>query len=84
MKQIIVFSGTTEGRLLSQALGRRGIPALACVATEYGGQLAGEPPRTGGGPHIWGKPVEEAVGRAVDAALCVMEHGVSEAQNRFN
>ena len=30
------------------------------------------------------KPVEEAVGRAVDAALCVMEHGVSEAQSRFN
>ena len=29
------------------------------------------------------KPVEEAVGRAVDAALCVMELGVSEALNRF-
>ena len=30
------------------------------------------------------KLAEEAVGRAVDAALCVMERGVQEAQNRFN
>ena len=30
------------------------------------------------------KVVDEAVGRAVDAALCVMEKGVQEAQNRFN
>ena len=27
---------------------------------------------------------DEAVGRAVDAALCVIENGVQEAQNRFN
>ena len=27
---------------------------------------------------------EEAVGRAVDAALCLMEKGVNEAQNKFN
>ena len=60
MKQIIIFSGTTEGRLLSQALGRRGIPVLACVATEYGGQLAGKAPGAEAGPHVWGEPVEEA------------------------
>ncbi len=30
------------------------------------------------------KTVDEAVGRAVDAALCVIEKGVQEAQNRFN
>ena len=30
------------------------------------------------------KAVEEAVDRAVDAALCVMERGVQEAQNRYN
>ena len=30
------------------------------------------------------KVVDEAVGRAVDAALCVMEKGVSEAQNLYN
>lgn len=30
------------------------------------------------------KAVDEAVGRAVDAAACVIENGVSEAQNRYN
>ena len=30
------------------------------------------------------KVVDEAVGRAVDAAVCVIEKGVQEAQNRFN
>lgn len=30
------------------------------------------------------KVVAEAVGRAVDAAACVIEKGVQEAQNRFN
>jgi len=30
------------------------------------------------------KTVDEAVSRAVDAALCVIEKGVSEAQNRYN
>jgi len=30
------------------------------------------------------KTVSEAVGRAVDAALCLIEHGVQESQNRFN
>ena len=30
------------------------------------------------------KVVEDAVSRAVDAALCVMERGVTEAQNRYN
>lgn len=30
------------------------------------------------------KVVDEAVARAVDAAVCVMENGVSEAQNRYN
>ena len=30
------------------------------------------------------KAVDEAVGRAVDAAACIIEKGVSEAQNRYN
>ena len=30
------------------------------------------------------KTVEEAVDRAVDAALCLMSQGVQEAQNRYN
>ena len=30
------------------------------------------------------KVVDEAIDKALDAAECVIEHGVSEAQNRFN
>ena len=30
------------------------------------------------------KVVDEAVGRAVDAALCLIARGVQEAQNRYN
>ena len=30
------------------------------------------------------KAVDEAIGKAVDAAACVIEKGVSEAQNRYN
>ena len=30
------------------------------------------------------KTVEEAVDRAVDAALCLMSQGVQEAQNKYN
>ena len=30
------------------------------------------------------KVVDEAVARALDAALCVIERGVNEAQNRYN
>ncbi len=39
MKQIIVFAGTTEGRLLSEWLSGEGLKVLACVATEYGSLL---------------------------------------------
>ena len=30
------------------------------------------------------KVVEEAISKALDAAECLIEKGVSEAQNRFN
>lgn len=33
---ILIFSGTTEGRCLSRALAQEGIPVQVCVATEYG------------------------------------------------
>ena len=36
MRRIILFSGTTEGRLLSERLAASGIPHTVCVATEYG------------------------------------------------
>ena len=34
--QILIFSGTTEGRMLSQVLAENGIYCTVCVATEYG------------------------------------------------
>lgn len=36
MTNIIIFSGTTEGRHISEALSRQGIEHTVCVATEYG------------------------------------------------
>ncbi len=39
MKQILIFSGTTEGRNLAECLCRSGIPCTVCVATEYGEQV---------------------------------------------
>lgn len=36
MKQILVFSGTTEGRNLAECLCGNGIRCTVCVATEYG------------------------------------------------
>ncbi len=33
---ILIFSGTTEGRMLSERLSRQGIPCTVCVATDYG------------------------------------------------
>lgn len=39
MKRILLFSGTTEGRTLAETLSRAGVPAVVCVATEYGSQV---------------------------------------------
>lgn len=39
MKTVLVFAGTTEGRELTEALDRSGVPCHACVATEYGHQV---------------------------------------------
>ncbi|SHO44218.1 precorrin-6A reductase [Anaerocolumna xylanovorans] len=36
MKQILIFSGTTEGRRLAEVLCKSGILCTVCVATEYG------------------------------------------------
>lgn len=36
MKQILIFSGTTEGRRLAEDLCRIGVGCTVCVATEYG------------------------------------------------
>ena len=36
MKKILIFAGTTEGRKLSECLGKAEIFHTMCVATEYG------------------------------------------------
>ena len=42
MKKPLIFSGTTEGRMLSEKLAASGIAHIVCVATEYG-ELVMEP-----------------------------------------
>lgn len=39
MADIILFGGTTEGRELAELLCKKNIPAMVCVATEYGESL---------------------------------------------
>ncbi len=36
MKPVLIYSGTTEGKQLSECLSLAGIPCTVCVATEYG------------------------------------------------
>lgn len=42
---VIIFAGTSEGRLLSEELMREGIPCTVSVATEYGAALLPRDPR---------------------------------------
>ena len=42
--RLIVFGGTTEGRLLSCEMARLGAAVTVCVATEYGKEEQGEQP----------------------------------------
>ena len=42
--KIIIFGGTTEGRLLSHLLAEKGAAVTVCVATEYGCEEQGEAP----------------------------------------
>ena len=39
MRKIVIFSGTTEGRVLSERLARHGCPHIVCVASEYGKEM---------------------------------------------
>lgn len=39
MKKIVIFSGTTEGRLLAESFAAAGVPVIVCVATEYGQEV---------------------------------------------
>ena len=36
MHKIVLFGGTTEGRILTEFLSENRIPSIVCVATEYG------------------------------------------------
>ncbi len=55
--KILIFGGTTEGRLLAQALSQRGLPATVSVATPLGAQeLSGLPGIT---PLVGRKTTEE-------------------------
>lgn len=38
-KKILLFAGTTEGRLLFEDINQKGIPIDVCVATEYGKEI---------------------------------------------
>lgn len=44
MKRIIIFAGTTEGRLLSDGLAKGGVPHILSVATDYGELVLKENP----------------------------------------
>lgn len=39
MKNIVIFSGTTEGRLLAESFAAAEVPVTVCVATEYGEEV---------------------------------------------
>lgn len=67
--RIVIFSGTTEGRLLSHLLAEKGADVTVCVATEYGCEEQGEAP---GITVLTGrKTVEEMVELARGSDLCV-------------
>ena len=67
--KIVIFSGTTEGRLLSQELARAGAEVTVCVASDYGKEEQGELP----GVQVRVGPLSPEEKRKLlkDAALCV-------------
>lgn len=84
MKQILIFAGTTEGRVLAERLCSLQMPCTVCVATQYGGQVMGERPgltvRTGRmGPEemrrfIWEGDYAAVVDATHPYATLVSEH----------
>lgn len=67
--RIVIFSGTTEGRLLSRLLAEKGADVTVCVATEYGCEEQGEAP---GITVLTGrKTVEEMMELVRGSDLCV-------------
>ena len=72
MAEILLFGGTTEGRELAALLREKNIPALVCVATEYGESLLG----AGGSISVsTGRLDEAAIVRLIQAEMpsCVID-----------
>ena len=66
---VVLFSGTTEGRRLSRALAELGAGVTVCVATQYGREEQGEAP---GVTVLTGRMDEEEMARTVAGVdLCV-------------
>lgn len=67
--KIVIYGGTTEGRVLSRALARMGAEVAVCVATPYGAEEQGETP----GVTVLTGRRSEAEKQAIlqGAALCV-------------
>ena len=66
---VVIFSGTTEGRELSRCLAQRGARVTVCVATEYGREEQGE---TDGVTVSCGRKTVEEMQRLLHGAeLCV-------------
>lgn len=69
MSRLLIFGGTTEGRLLAQALSRRGFPAAVSVATELGAEeLSGLPGIT---PLVGRRTAEEMAALLAGYDKCV-------------
>ena len=69
---ILIFGGTTEGRLLAQALSQRGVPAAVSVATKLGAEeLSGLPGIT---PLVGRRTAEEMAALLSGYDKCVGRH----------
>lgn len=67
--KVVIFSGTTEGRLLSGRLAAAGISADVFVATQYGGEAQGK--TSGVCVHVGRKSAEKMRTAVAGANLCI-------------
>ena len=64
MSEILIFAGTTEGRMLAERLSAQNVKCIVCVATEYGNELM---------PDLPG--VQKRVGRLSTDEMIELMHG---------
>lgn len=64
MSEILIFAGTTEGRMLAERLSAQNVKCTVCVATEYGNELM---------PDLPG--VQKRVGRLSTDEMIELMHG---------